>query len=82
MPQARFSRSIELRKFREDTTLRAEKWASVVPSAEEAREAFKRIDTDGNGTLDHKELTTILTVGDEHRKRAYARSEACTLHAD
>ena len=52
---------IELRKFKDDVAVRAEKWSAVVPTPEEARRAFERIDTDGSGTLDREEITTVLT---------------------
>ena len=32
-----------------------------MPTPEEARRAFERIDTDGSGTLDREEITTVLT---------------------
>jgi CRP-like cAMP-binding protein len=39
--QSRLARHVELRKYREDVEVRAEKWASVVPTMQAAKEVRK-----------------------------------------
>ena len=38
--KTRLARQVELRKYKEDVALRAEKWAMVVPTEQDARDAF------------------------------------------
>lgn len=41
--------------------MRAEKWAVIVPTVDEAEDAFRRIDTDGSGAIGREELAQCLT---------------------
>eukprot|EP01044_Picomonas_judraskeda_P001925 COSAG03_NODE_125_length_12157_cov_186.920965_6_plen_403_part_00 len=85
---ARLDRHVELRKYKEDIALRAEKWAMVVPTEQDARNAFERIDADKSNSLSRKELAQILTVdfglvlSDEELEDAFAELVRITLRVD